>query len=87
MLFQNSGFDGPNGWVPDSKVFDIEWFTEVVGGDSPNDPIDVLVNDAPRWRRAIDPPTDVFVDRRMWEGFPEEDKRIIMVCSSNRTIV
>ena len=41
--------------------------------------MDVLVNDAPRWRRTHDPPTFQFRNRRIWEGFVQR-RRIIMVC-------
>lgn len=61
---------------------------QVVGGRSADAPIEVLVNEAPRWRRAIDPPSGVFVDRRIWDGFPDPDKRIIMVsCFSTLLVI
>jgi hypothetical protein len=41
--------------------------------------MDVLINEAPRWRRTLDPPTFVFQNRRVWAGFPAPSKRIIMV--------
>jgi hypothetical protein len=51
----------------------------LIGGDSPQDPLDVLVNDAPRWRRTIEPAVGVFPDRPVWEGVPTPDQRLVMV--------
>ena len=78
-MSQNSGIDGPDGWDITNEVFDTVYYTELIGGDGPDDALDVLVDDAPAWSRAIEPPTTIFRDRRIWDGFPEADLRIIMV--------
>ena len=45
---------------------------ELIGGTSKNDPIEVLINGAPAWRRAIENGV------RFWTGFPNGEK-IVMV--------
>jgi hypothetical protein len=69
---QDFGFDGSNGWVLDNDIMDNGYYDELIGGDSPNDPVEVLVNDAPAWRRAIENGI------RIWNGFPS-GVRIVMV--------
>jgi hypothetical protein len=66
-LFQNSGVSGPNGWVPTRQTLDNAYYVELVGGDSMDDPIEVLVNDAPAWARVIERNSgDTFPDRHFW---------------------
>jgi hypothetical protein len=72
LLFQDFNIDAPNGWVLKNRVFDNGYYAELVGGTSKNDPVDVLVNDAPAWRRIVANGV------RHWVGFPEGVK-IIMV--------
>jgi hypothetical protein len=50
------------------------YYEELVGGTSPNDPVETLVNDAPAWRRIIENAI------RFWVGFPS-GVRIIMLNS------
>jgi hypothetical protein len=69
---QDFNIDAPNGWVLENRVFDNGYYAELVGGTSKDDPVDVLVNDAPAWRRIIEN------GNRHWVGFPE-GVRIIMV--------
>jgi hypothetical protein len=48
------------------------YYAELIGGESPDDPVDVLVNDAPAWRRIIENGV------RFWVGFPS-GVRVVMV--------
>lgn len=52
--------------------FSNQYYAELVGGTSKNDPVEVLINDAPAWRRTIENGI------RFWTGFPN-GVRIIMV--------
>jgi hypothetical protein len=51
----------------------------MIGGTTVDAPLDVLLNEAPLWRRVQEPSTEVFHDRNVWEGFPTAEKRLIMV--------
>jgi hypothetical protein len=53
--------------------------SQLIGGTSPTAPMDVLINEAPKWRRSLDPPSGMFQNRRIWDGLPAPNKRIIMV--------
>lgn len=69
---ENFKIDGPNGWVLDNKVLNNQYYGELVGGQNPNDPIDVLINDAPAWRRAIENTV------RHWVGSPGGVKIVML---------
>jgi hypothetical protein len=69
---QDFGIDGSNGWVLENAVFDNGYYHELVGGTSPNDPVETLVNEAPAWRRIIENAI------RFWVGFPS-GVRVIML--------
>lgn len=69
---EDFGIDAPNGWKLDNDVFDNGYYEELIGSDNPNDPIDVLVNDAPAWRRIL------INGVRHWEGRPQ-GTRIVML--------
>ena len=75
ILFQDFQIDGPNGWVLNNDEFSNQYYAELVGGTSKNDPVEVLVNDAPAWRRVIENGI------RFWRGFPN-GVPIIMVRDS-----
>ena len=69
--------------MPHKLLFNSEYYTELVGGDRPDDDMATLVNDAPKWRRAVDPRSSNFPERRVWEGHPVDVGRIVMVCVSS----
>jgi Peroxidase len=71
-FLQDFGIDGSNGWVLENAIFDNGYYHELVGGTSVNDPVEVLVNDAPAWRRIIENAI------RFWVGFPS-GVRVIML--------
>lgn len=56
----------------DNDIFDNGYYNELVGGTSANDPVEVLVNDAPAWRRIIENAV------RFWVGFPS-GVRVVML--------
>jgi hypothetical protein len=58
--------------VINNQEFSNQYYAELIGGTSKNDPISVLINDAPAWRRAIEN------GHRHWRGFPNGVK-IVMV--------
>lgn len=77
---KNSGIDGPNGWDITNTVFDSVYYTELIGGTGPQDDIDLLVDDAPRWLPKLENVNSDFTDRQIWEGFPQPTfQRIVMV--------
>lgn len=69
---ENFNIDAPNGWVPNNRELSNQYYEELCGGQSPNDPIDVLINDAPAWRRFIEFGT------RSWVGRPDGLKIIML---------
>lgn len=69
---EDFNIDGPNGWVLENEIFDIGYYEELVGSRNPNDPIEVLINDAPAWQRTIENGT------RFWTGFPNGVKIIML---------
>ena len=73
---QDFQIDGSNGWVLHNDEFSNQYYAELIGGDSASDPVDVLINDAPAWRRIIENGV------RFWEGKPN-GVRIIMVRNSS----
>lgn len=72
FFIQDFQIDGSNGWVLHNDEFSNQYYAELIGGSSKNDPVSVLVNDAPAWRRTIENGV------RFWTGFPN-GVRIIMV--------
>jgi len=81
LATENSGVDGPSGWLLNPDDLDNEYYAELIGGDDPDDDlVDVLVNRAPAWSRALERNDDDEFpeDRRIWVGFPE-DTKIVMV--------
>lgn len=77
---QNSGIDGPNGWVLKNKVFDNGYYAELIGGQDPNtDTTDTMVNNAPPWVRLFQSSAgNGFPDERYWRGTPSH-VNIVMV--------
>ena len=73
---QDFQIDGSNGWVLHNDEFSNQYYAELIGGDSASDPVDVLINDAPAWRRIIENGV------RFWQGLPN-GVRIIMVRNSS----
>lgn len=76
----NSGFDGPNGWLLNNDIFDNEYYLELVGGSSVDDPTSIHINGAPPWRRDFEDNNDLdeFGNNFVWTGFPE-GRKIIML--------
>jgi len=77
---ENSGFDGESGWLLNNDIFDSEYYKELVGGSSPNDPMEVLVDGAPAWQPDREDNSDLpeFPDKFVWTGFPEGTKIIML---------
>ena len=77
---ETSGFDGPNGWLLNNELFDNEYYAELVGGTSINDPLDVLINTAPGWQRNLERNGDLpdQPNRFIWTGFPGGTKIIML---------
>jgi hypothetical protein len=71
-LIQNFNIDGSNGWDINNGVLDVGYYEELVGGSSATDPIEVLVNDAPPWRRIVENGVN------FWVAFPN-NVRVVMV--------
>ena len=77
---ENSGIDGPSGWLINNDVFDNEYYAELVGGSSINDPRAVLVEQAPPWTHNVERNNDLprFPNKQVWTGFPEGTKIIML---------
>eukprot|EP00541_Cyclophora_tenuis_P019234 CAMPEP_0116546484 /NCGR_PEP_ID=MMETSP0397-20121206/3252_1 /TAXON_ID=216820 /ORGANISM="Cyclophora tenuis, Strain ECT3854" /LENGTH=335 /DNA_ID=CAMNT_0004070919 /DNA_START=132 /DNA_END=1139 /DNA_ORIENTATION=- len=77
---ENSGVEGPSGWLLNNELFDNEYYAELVGGNSINDPLEVLIDQAPGWTRNIEINTDLpdFPNKRVWTGFPQGTKIIML---------
>eukprot|EP00543_Licmophora_paradoxa_P004946 CAMPEP_0202441846 /NCGR_PEP_ID=MMETSP1360-20130828/1354_1 /ASSEMBLY_ACC=CAM_ASM_000848 /TAXON_ID=515479 /ORGANISM="Licmophora paradoxa, Strain CCMP2313" /LENGTH=650 /DNA_ID=CAMNT_0049057019 /DNA_START=102 /DNA_END=2054 /DNA_ORIENTATION=- len=77
---QNSGVDGPNGWLLNNRVLDNEYYIELVGGESVNDPIQVLIDTAPNWQRDLENNRDLagIPNRHVWTGFPDNTKIVML---------
>ena len=83
----NSGFDGPNGWVEEKEFLDNEYYRQLIGGESPDDPIEVLVETAPLWARQIERDFQGVEgqDEMVWRAFP--DGRPIVMLTVDIAIV
>lgn len=68
---ENSGFDGPNGWVRDNQLLDNDYFIELVGGES-GDSLEQIIDLAPPWARFELNNSDLvdMPDRFAWQAFP-----------------
>ena len=77
---ENSGIDGPNGWLLNNDILDNEYYIELVGGNSLNDPLETLINGAPNWRRDVEDNRDLpeFRNRHIWTGFPRGQKIVML---------
>jgi len=66
---QNSGFDGEKGWVDHQERLDNEYYQALVGGNSPNDSLDVQINDTPNWQQRFIDNRNLpsVLDRYQWE--------------------
>jgi cytochrome c peroxidase len=69
---EDFGINGLNGWKLNKDVLDIGYYEELIGGTSPFDPVEVLVNQAPPWQQTFEN------NRRFWIGFPN-GVRTVMV--------
>ena len=80
---ENSGFDGPAGWVREETVLDNEYFFELMGLIDRESPFEDQVDRAPPWFRSFEDNSDLpgIPDRHVWEAFPEgpDGQRILML--------
>jgi hypothetical protein len=56
--------------------FSNQYYKELIGGKSINDPVSVLINDAPEWRRNREK------GKQIWTGFPG-GRKLVMVRDCN----
>ena len=76
---ENSGIDGPNGWMINSQTLDNEYYAELVGGTSPDSPRSELVQGAPGWGRNIERNDgNSFPNKHIWTGFPGGTKIVML---------
>jgi hypothetical protein len=80
---ENSGFDGPDGWVVDDLILDNDYYFELVGNPNPNIPFADQVDVAPPWFRDFEDNSDLedMPDRHVWAAFPQgrNGQRILML--------
>jgi Peroxidase len=78
---ENSGIDGKHGWVLGNTKLDNEYYFEIVGGKEVNDPVETLVNNAPKWQRFMErnPKKSEFGNVPVWHGLPEGPNGIAIV--------
>jgi hypothetical protein len=69
---QNSGFDGPNGWVQSNTLLDNAYYREIVGSNDDN--VETLIETAPPWRQVLEESSG----KAVWEVFPAGG-RILML--------
>lgn len=80
---ENSGFDGPDGWVVDETLLNNNYYFELVGNPDPDIPFDQQVDLAPPWFRDFEDNSDLpgIPDRNLWIAFPEgrDGQKIVML--------
>jgi len=76
---ENSGVDGPNGWLLANTVFDNGYYHELIGGTSASQSLDVHVNQAPGWQRGVEVNNPNGIpNRNIWVGFPGGTKIVML---------
>lgn len=86
---RNSGFDGRSGWVDRKLDLDNEYYELLVGGNGPNDPINILVDQAPAWNLRVQDNSDLpnFPNQAVWTRRPIAGGAPLIMVNSDIAVV